>query len=60
MDVVFPDGVFAIICFDKVLDHVGDGVDRILELVERVALHGADLLLRILRLAEKIRQIQFI
>ena len=60
MDVVFPDWVFAIICLDKVLDHVRDGVDRILELVERVALHGADLLLRILRLAEKIRQIQFV
>ncbi len=56
----FSQTGFSIICLDKVLDHVGDGVDRILELVERVALHGADLLLRILRLAEKIRQIQFI
>ena len=58
MNIIFPFGVDAIAAFHDVLDHIRHGADRVAQLIQRVIQHPADLRLRILRLAEKIRQTQ--
>ena len=58
MNIILQFGLNAVAAFHDVLDHIRHGVDRVAQLIERVVQHLADLCLRILRLAEKIRQMQ--
>ena len=58
MNIILPFGLNAVAAFYDVLDHIRHGVDRVAQLIERVVQHLADLCLRILRLSEKIWQMQ--